>query len=691
MRAFVAYVLALGLVATPAMARANSPADGDKDSAAAKVSSANAGSDKKADKSADKTADKTADTTDDKSATAANSSNTAAPAKAATSGLENELQQLRELIEAQSRQIALQNEQMKEQQERIEAMDLEVKAAEAAHDTSYQPAPDSRVPNSNGTAGPNGKPKSVTFGTSDGQAASTENPVAIHIKGITLTPGGFFAAETVWRGKALSADINTPFNSVPLPGTSASNISEFNASGRQSRISMLAEGKLDTVKIGGYYEADFLSAGTTSNDNQSNSYTFRQRQFWAQAKFDSGFTVTGGQMWSLVTETNQGLDNRTEATPLTIDPQYNVGFSWARQYAVRFTQSLFDKKLFLGFAVEEPQTLFTVHGNPTGTSTSGATTVLVPTSATCPVGPCTATVGGTTTTFTNFLLGQAGTSGGLYSPLANYSYNPAPDLIFKAALEPGFGHYEIFGIVSQFRDRIFPCAIATVASPCLVNGTTTPSAVGSFNNSRTGGGFGANARWSFFEKKVDLGVHFLGGNGVGRYGTSTLADATIRPDGTIALLHNYMGLGTLQLHPTPKLDIYMNVGGEYVSRASYTTLAGKAEGYGNPLFVNSGCWTETAPTTTVPAGTNAGPGYIPGGLSNCTGDTRNIFEGTLGFWYRFYKGPKGTIQYGMQYSYVQRNTWRGVGNASSTNGFGVSGQPAVSEPMWFTSFRYYIP
>ena len=155
----------------------------------------------------------------------------------------------------------------------------------------------------------------VTFGTSDGQAASTENPVAIHIKGITLTPGGFFAAETVWRGKALSADINTPFNSVPLPGTSASNVSEFNASGRQSRISLLAEGKLDNVKIGGYYETDFLSAGTTSNDNQSNSYTMRQRQFWAQAKFDSGFTITGGQMWSLVTETAQGMDNRTEDLP----------------------------------------------------------------------------------------------------------------------------------------------------------------------------------------------------------------------------------------------------------------------------------------------------------------------------------------------------------------------------------------
>ncbi|MGA7853837.1 MAG: hypothetical protein WCA15_10970 [Candidatus Acidiferrales bacterium] len=684
MRAFVAYVLALGLAATPAMARANSPADGDKDSSAAKASNATAGS--------DKTADKPADTTADKTATASTSSSTAAPAKAATSGLENELQQLRDLIEAQSRQIALQNEQMKEQQERIEAMDLEVKASEAAHDSSYQPAPDSRVPNSNGTAGPNGKPKMVTFGTSDGQAASAENPVAIHIKGITLTPGGFFAAETVWRGKALSADINTPFNSVPLPGTSASNVSEFNASGRQSRISLLAEGKLDNVKIGGYYETDFLSAGTTSNDNESNSYTMRQRQFWAQAKFDSGFTITGGQMWSLVTETAKGLDNRTENLPMTIDPQYTVGFSWTRQYGMRFTQSLFDNKLFLGFSVEQPQTLFTVHGNPTGTSTSGATTVLVPTSATCPVGPCTATVGGTTTTFTNFLLGQAGAGGGLYNPLGNYSYNPAPDLIFKAALEPGFGHYEVFGIVSQFRDRIFPCVVGISAtSPCPIDGSTAPSGVGAFNNSRTGGGVGANARWSLFAKRVDLGVHFLGGDGVGRYGTATLADATIRPDGTIALLHNYQGLGTLQLHPTPKLDIYMNVGGEYVSRASYTTAAGKAEGYGNPLFSNAGCWIETAPTTTTPVGTAAGSGYIPGGLSNCTGDTRNIIEGTLGFWYRFYKGPKGTIQYGMQYSYVQRNTWRGVGNASSTTGFGVSGQPAASEPMWFTSFRYYIP
>src|ERR1019366_602069 len=36
-----------------------------------------------------------------------------------------------------------------------------------------------------------------------------ESPLAIHYKGITITPGGFLAAETVWRQRAEGADINT--------------------------------------------------------------------------------------------------------------------------------------------------------------------------------------------------------------------------------------------------------------------------------------------------------------------------------------------------------------------------------------------------------------------------------------------------------------------------------------------------
>jgi hypothetical protein len=664
MRAFATWLLALGLAAAPAMAGTGS---GDKDSSS---------------KPNDDT--KSATTTTNSSDKPA-----AAPAAAAPSSLESELQQLRELIEAQSRQLQEQNQQLRLQQQRMQIMETELTSSSSKGPAAGENADSSMsAPASRSILVNNAVPIDSTMA---GEGQGTEDAYQIHFKGITLTPTGFSAAETVWRGKAVSADINTPFNSVPLPGTSASNVSEFNASGRQSRIGMLAQGKLGNVTIGSYYEGDFLGGGSTSNDNQSNSYVFRQRQFWGQAKFDNGFTVTGGQMWSLITETGKGLENRTEQTPLTIDPQYTVGFSWARQYGVRFAKSFWDDKLTFGLGIEESQTTFTVHGNPTSTVTTGQTTVLVPTSTTCPVEPCTALVGGTSTTYVNFLMGQAGVSGGLYNPLANYSYNAAPDIIVKAALDALGGHYEVFGVVSQFRDRIFPCAIGiTATTPCPIDGSTAPSAVGAFNDSRTGGGVGANARWQLLSKRVELGVHFLGGSGVGRYGTGGLSDATVRPDGTIALLHNYQALGTIQIHPTPKLDIYLNAGGEYASRAAYL-VGTKGEGYGSPLFSNAGCWTETLPTTTVPAGTTASQGYIPGALGSCTGDTRNLLEGTVGFWYRFYKGPKGAVAVGMQGSYVVRNTWSGVGSSGGSTGYGVSGQPAVSEPMWFTSFRYYLP
>ena len=461
---------------------------------------------------------------------------------------------------------------------------------------------------------------------------SMESPLAIHYKGITITPGGFLAAETVYRNRGLAADINTPFNSVPVPGAPNVNTSEFFGSGRQSRVSLLGQGSLSSTKLTGYYEADFLSAGVTSNNNQSNSYTLRQRQVWGQAALNDGLTFTGGQMWSLVAETTKGLDNRTEALPMTIDPQYTVGFSWARQYGFRITKN-FANKAWLGFSVENPQTIFTAHGNAS-----------------------------------NFFLGAPGTGGGLYNLNANYSFNSAPDLIFKAAFEPGFGHYEVFGIVSQFRDRIYPCATTAVTGTCL--GVVGPSSTGAFNDNRAGGGIGVNARWTF-AKKVVVGGHFVGGDGVGRYGTSGLADATVRPDGTLALVHSYQALGTLEYHGT-KLDVYSNVGGEYAGRTAYVNSKGAGVGYGSPLFKNTGCFTEPVP--------GGGNGFTPGSVSNCTGDTRNLLEGTIGFWYRFYNGPKGKVQFGMQYSYLDRNTWAGVG-----------GEPHGIDNMIFTSFRYYLP
>ena len=270
MRALASCMIALGLIASPALAGAGRA--GDKNSPAANTSNDPAGN------SAATNAPAAA-------------SNTTAPAKEEASSMEVEIDQLRDLVETQTKELQAAELKMAALEEKMNAGNASAMPADPAPVATNVAAPGAAI----SAAAVNAAPAKAQ--------AETTGPASISYKGITLTPGGFMAAETVWRQKALAADINTPFNSVPFDGSSAAHMSEFNASGRQSRISMLVQGKLSNVKIGGYYEMDFLSAGTTSNDNQSNSYTMRQRQFWAQAAFTNGFTVTGGQMWSLATET----------------------------------------------------------------------------------------------------------------------------------------------------------------------------------------------------------------------------------------------------------------------------------------------------------------------------------------------------------------------------------------------------
>ena len=489
--------------------------------------------------------------------------------------------------------------------------------------------------------------------TTQEQTKQLLNPDAIHFKGIDIKPGGFLAAETVNRQHAVGGDINTPFSAIPFSGQTAGLLSEFNASGRQSRISLLATGKLPSATLRGYYEADFLSAGTTSNSNQSNSYTLRQRQVWAQAALNDGWSLTGGQMWSLATEYSHGLANLSEAIPLTIDAQYNAGFTWERQYGFRVVKQL-GEKLSVGGAIEEAQTLnIGGHNLP----------VLV--------------------------YQQAGNGGGLYNPTANYSFNYAPDLVAKAAYDSKFGHYEVFGVGRFFRDRVFPNGQAPTGA--TQKGTT--SALGAFTSKKEGGGIGANARVPLLSNKLSLGAHALIGDGVGRYGSSTLPDATAHADGSLELLTGASALGSVEWHATPRFDLYGYYGGDYAKRAYYATgytvttpgpTLGQPilAGYGAPTNNVSGCYVETLPTVSPNGG-----GNVAGTAANCNADTRNVQEGTLGYWYRFYKGTHGTLQQGIQYSYVERHTWQGIGNPAA----GLPNSPKAIDNMWFTSFRYYLP
>ncbi len=485
-----------------------------------------------------------------------------------------------------------------------------------------------------------------------------ESPAAVHYKGVDITPGGFAAFEGVWRQHSTNSGINTPFNGVPFPSANQGHVSEMNFSGRQSRLSMLVTGDAGSYKLAGYYEMDWLGTGTSSNNNQSNSYVLRQRQIWGQGDLPNGFTVTGGQMWSLVTEDRKGTDARTEIQPETIDPQYLVGYSWTRQPELRVQQRWgnYDTGAFsvAAAAAQAQITNFTAAGD-------------IP---------------------TQFFFGGAGNSGGLYnaaqsigagntpgsSAITTYANNLAPDFIVKAAYDQPWIHVEFGGIARFMRNEFFPATPGATVNT-YTYGTTLES-----NTATAGGAFGAIRVYP--TRNWEIGIQGMGGTGVGRYGSSQLADATIKPNEELEPIRNYHGMFSLVGHPTRKLEVFTYYGGEYDQRTVYPVTFGTTTeliGYGPQTLSDTGCYNLPSSIPTVGAG---GSPAAP----NCASPTRYIQEAMGGFIYRvFDSASKGRLQYWVTYSYIQRNLWSGIGSSTTPTG------PRATEPMIHVSMRYYIP
>ena len=527
---------------------------------------------------------------------------------------------------------------------------------------------------------------------------AVEHPDSLHYKGTTITPGGYMAAESVYRTHATGGDIPTAFSGLPYEHADAYHLSEFFGSARQSRISLMAQGKTSFGTLRGYVEADFLGTGITSNNNQSNSYALRQRVVWAQADLNNGWAFTGGQLWSLATEDKRGISNLSGdiLTPQTIDPNYNAGFVWTRQYGFRVTKTW--DKLAVGVAVENPQFLYSQ-------GLAGDTPYAVLGSQGANGGNYNAAVSNcTNSTYTTYsetagVIAPATKYLNLCSNIANFTFNQAPDMLAKVAFDPGWGHYEVFGIARFAHETVFP---GVTNNAFLYGGVTDSNGVavaklssaGAYNNAIFIGGGGASLRVPVIAHKLDVGAKGMYGSGLGRYGDTTLSDLTNNPAGEFSALHNGSLLGTAEWSATPRLLLYANLGGDFVRRDNFTstTITGATfvaasattpasitykmgtapVGYASPLTSNSGCTTDGTPTYTS-------TGFNPGG--SCGAATRYVKEYTLGYWYDFYKGPAGRLRTGLQYSYADRQSF-----ADST---GLSTRGLNN--MVFTSFRYYLP
>ena len=433
----------------------------------------------------------------------------------------------------------------------------------------------------------------------------------LRMGGVNFKFGGFIEAAGIYRSNSEVADVGSPpFSNIPLNNVATGHLNELRGSARQSRISLLFDGDPDqTTHLTAYFETDFLSAGTTSNSNESNSYSLRVRHAYTTLdKSDWGFHALLGQSWSFLTQFRNGMEPRMENIPLTIDAQYVAGFTWTRQAQYRMW---FDAApgVEAGLSVESPQTTF----------------------------------GGTTPAGT--IINAPGAGGGLLNGAAAYSLDYGPDVIGKIAFDPGFGHYELYGIARFMQDRT----------------------VGAGNHVQLAGGAGASALLPVIPHLLDVQASFLGGPGVGRYSSSGLPDATLSPSGSINPIVDYMLLTGLVAHPVGGMDAYIYFGGDR-SMASYSSAGGTNYGWGNPLYSNAACYLENA---SVLSGSGSGAG-------GCSGNTKWVFEITPGVWQDVYKGDFGTFRVGLEYEFVRRDTFNGVG-----------GNPHAIDNIVMTSVRYY--
>jgi multidrug efflux pump subunit AcrA (membrane-fusion protein) len=445
--------------------------------------------------------------------------------------------------------------------------------------------------------------------------AATPKTDRIYYKGVTLTLGGFGALESVYRTRNEAADMASTFSGIPFNNSSVGQTSEFRFSARQSRITALVQGDVNPdTHLAFYGELDFLGAAQTANSNETNSYTPRIRVLYNQVDWDhSGLHLLAGQNWSLVTLQAKGITPRNEVIPPTIDAQYIPGFSFTRQPQIRLTKD-FGTTWALAVSLENPQT--TSYTSPTAYPAGVHLTSSAP-----------------------------GGSG--FDSANTLSLNHIPDAVVKLAFDPTIAdrtlHFEVFGLYRSFYERLDFA-----------------------NRNVNGGGVGAGLIVPLVPQFLDFQLSGMGGKGIGRYGAAQLTDVTFDAAGNIKPVSEIQALAGLTLHASPKWDIYAFAGEEKESAQDYflTSSAGVVSpyGYGNPLYDNSGCASETA-------------------AGSCVGNTRVVEQGTAGFWYKPFIGKYGRYQIGLQYSYTERKAFNGNGAQNVA--------PIANDSMVFASFRYY--
>jgi uncharacterized coiled-coil protein SlyX len=445
-----------------------------------------------------------------------------APANSDAVSLEEQVQQLRDLLAAQSKELAETQDRVKAQQEKMQALEDRLSASGGG------------IANPSATLPHLAEPVSgAATGAAEGGGASQSSqvsPLQLKLGSAFITPVGFMDFTSVWRNRDAGSGIGTNFAGIPYGGAGAyqTNLSETRFSMQNSRIGFRVDADVKGSHVIGYMESDFLGNNPSNVAVSSNSNTMRSRLYWVDVR-KGGLELLGGQTWSLATP------NRLGVSPLpgdvffsyNMDVNYQLGMVWGRIPEFRLAYHFPGDKAAFAVALDSPDQYVG------GTNGSAAIT---------PPACCTYYVGG-----------QADNGTTTLGPP-----NRGPDVIAKFVVDPSKRlHAEVGGIARFFE---------------LYNQTTTT------HFSTTGGAGFANLDFAVFNG-FRLLTHNYWSDGGGRYIFGQAPDLIARADGSPSLVHSGSTVDGVEF-TRRNSSLFSYYGLAYISRNVAIDTNGKPIGWG---------------------------------------------------------------------------------------------------------------
>jgi len=358
--------------------------------------------------------------------------------------------------------------------------------------------------------------------------ALAQSPLQVKVGSLTFTPGGFLDFTSVYRTTAVGSGIGTNFAAIPYNNTAAGRMSEFRESAQNSRLTLKVSAAPAGLDLYTYLETDFLGNQPSNVAVSSNSDTLRLRVFFLDVR-RGGWEIVAGQDWSMLTPGKVGLSPMPGdiAYGQTVDTNYQVGLTWARQPQFRLLYHA-SPHFTAGVSLE--------NGEPYIGGSSGAPQATIP----------------------------GAYAGQVNNGSSNFSAPGfTPDIIAKLAYDSdpaGKGiHLEVAGLNSNFR-------------------TFTPAT--GLTQRAAGGGIEADAA-AYVAPGFRLIANTFFGDGGGRYFFGMAPDLVVRQDGSVSPLLTRGGMAGFEWQALPTDMLYTYYGGLAI-KPGFDLSGATPVGYGYP-------------------------------------------------------------------------------------------------------------